>query len=328
MHAVRIQASNLAAAVGLNPYKKQTEIIEALWRKRNPASFKLAFETARVKDVKTIRAEDMRASPVAASLTRKALQVANSAKSAEEIFQTGSALRKVVQDSVDECVQKKDALEKLIASGGSRPGLEEDLKQVTDEAARLQTANLNVQSEIQKTLYTTFGTKREVDAISAYEKQTGLNVTRLKSFNSLEIADTDANNPNVIITGGVDGLLGDDCILEVKNRTRRLFHKVPMYERVQVEAYMRIFDKSRAVLLEFLLQQAPESPPVFDVHEVLRDDNLWLNTIVPRLFAIDRLLKAVCEDDEQAKDYASKSLQSREEYVRSLTIAQQPNDTF
>ena len=41
-----------------------------------------------------------------------------------------------------------------------------------------------------------------------------------------------------------------DVIVETKNRTKRLFHRIPNYEKVQLEAYMFLTEMDKAIHIE------------------------------------------------------------------------------
>ena len=49
--------------------------------------------------------------------------------------------------------------------------------------------------------------------------------------------------------GKVDGIV-DDVIVETKNRAKRLFHRIPNYEKVQLEAYMFLTEMDKAIHIE------------------------------------------------------------------------------
>jgi len=53
-----------------------------------------------------------------------------------------------------------------------------------------------------------------------------------------------------ILGGRIDGLTPSGDIVEIKNRTRRLFGRVPDYERVQVLCYCHLLDANKAYLIE------------------------------------------------------------------------------
>lgn len=44
------------------------------------------------------------------------------------------------------------------------------------------------------------------------------------------------------IGGRIDGFLEDDTIIETKHRAKRFFDRIPIYERIQCECYMRIME--------------------------------------------------------------------------------------
>jgi hypothetical protein len=72
------------------------------------------------------------------------------------------------------------------------------------------------------------------------------------------------------LVGRIDGFV-DGQLVEVKNRTKRLFHKVRDYEQVQLEVYMRMVDVHSATLLERLTDGVVHEQK----HHVARDDELW-----------------------------------------------------
>ena len=54
----------------------------------------------------------------------------------------------------------------------------------------------------------------------------------------------------VILTGKVDGIIQEDgqpVLVETKSRRNRLFAGIPVYEKVQMEAYMRMIGASKAI---------------------------------------------------------------------------------
>ena len=52
------------------------------------------------------------------------------------------------------------------------------------------------------------------------------------------------------ITGKVDGLDEQGRVVETKHRRRRLFNKIPLYERVQLEVYMWLTNTRECVHIE------------------------------------------------------------------------------
>lgn len=53
----------------------------------------------------------------------------------------------------------------------------------------------------------------------------------------------------IYLVGACDGL-SPDTVIEIKNRKYKLFHQIKLYERIQLEAYMRLYGKKTGVLIE------------------------------------------------------------------------------
>jgi hypothetical protein len=54
----------------------------------------------------------------------------------------------------------------------------------------------------------------------------------------------------IILQGRIDGMIGNDTVVESKNRSRRLFYKIPTYEKVQLEAYLYLTQTNKALHIE------------------------------------------------------------------------------
>ena len=69
---------------------------------------------------------------------------------------------------------------------------------------------------------------------------------------------------NVILRGKVDGMSGD-CVVETKNRSRRLFNMIPAYEKVQLNAYMFLVEKEKSIHIECYNETQNETEYDFDI---------------------------------------------------------------
>ena len=54
----------------------------------------------------------------------------------------------------------------------------------------------------------------------------------------------------IILQGKIDGMINNDTVVESKNRSRRLFYKIPDYEKVQLEAYLYLTQTKKALHIE------------------------------------------------------------------------------
>ena len=57
------------------------------------------------------------------------------------------------------------------------------------------------------------------------------------------------NNYKFVLIGEVDGFLDDGTIVEIKNRKNRLFKRIYNYEKVQMYAYLYLWNRDRCILI-------------------------------------------------------------------------------
>lgn len=68
---------------------------------------------------------------------------------------------------------------------------------------------------------------------------------------------------------GMCDALDKACVYEVKRRKAKLFHTVPEYERIQLESYLRMYNRLDGALVEYHPDEG------LGVHWVEQDDSLW-----------------------------------------------------
>uniref|UniRef100_A0A6C0IYB4 YqaJ viral recombinase domain-containing protein n=1 Tax=viral metagenome TaxID=1070528 RepID=A0A6C0IYB4_9ZZZZ len=74
-------------------------------------------------------------------------------------------------------------------------------------------------------------------------------------------------NYTIFLRGKVDGM-NQDCVVETKNRTKRLFNRIPDYEKIQLNCYMFMTDKDRSIHIE--CYNDSQNSVEYDF-----DDDLW-----------------------------------------------------
>jgi hypothetical protein len=101
---------------------------------------------------------------------------------------------------------------------------------------------------------------------------------------------------DIVIMGRVDGWRREaNEIVEVKNRMRRFFDRVPLYERIQMQVYMWMTDAITCRLVQRLHGQVR--------HEVVdRDSDFLQDTVWPKVITVVKYeLLPVLQGDEQAQ---------------------------
>ena len=108
---------------------------------------------------------------------------------------------------------------------------------------------------------TEFGTRHEDSVSDMYHEKTGVKIQKDNARKTLEFM------PGFQIVGRFDGFNEEGTLIEIKNRMKRLFGKVPEYENVQVQVYMKMAGVNHAQLVERYTDKIM-------IHEVGVDDGL------------------------------------------------------
>ena len=178
-------------------------------------------------------------------------------------------LKKIIKDSNISGESKKlieQTLKKTVDSKNSKEFLENQnnlIKKIQDEIVKKQGKPLSkevkqtVKETVKGSTNTNYGIKNENKGTVEYTRITGQPVYTYDRFVKMPLfADTDLGL-SVILGGRVDGVLMDNDgnitkVVEVKNRTARLFYTLRDYEKVQTMIYMKLFNQENLDLIEIL----------------------------------------------------------------------------
>ena len=99
--------------------------------------------------------------------------------------------------------------------------------------------------------------KNENKGTVEYTRITGQPVYSYDRFVKMPLFSDENLGLSVILGGRVDGVLMDKAgninkVVEVKNRTARLFYTLRDYEKVQTMIYMKLFNQENLDLIEIL----------------------------------------------------------------------------
>jgi len=225
----KIHASEVAALVGLNPYKPQPEAIQDCIN-RNVGG----LPPLQVMKASRVCKENSEVKGLFDKMTQDAHQTTSN----EEVTQKKQAFDKKIKDilvkpldqKIKEAKNKGDtkAFDALVAK---REKAVIDAGDVTKAAATAFNTN--------------FGTRREESIGKSYEELTGMNVEKPTKKYTWDIVPG-----KVVVVGKFDGFAEDGTLVEIKQRTRRLFNVVKDYENVQVHVYMKMAQVETAHLVE------------------------------------------------------------------------------
>ena len=132
---------------------------------------------------------------------------------------------------------------------------------------------------ITKDINTNRGTRNENKIIQEYNKRNFTTITdnnsQLYKYPLVDIKGLDGILYKFHISAKIDGLQ-DNILIEVKNRRNRLFTKIPEYEKIQMEIYLRILNLNTAKLVQNFNDTSSEL--LYNADDVLWDyiiDNLY-----------------------------------------------------
>jgi hypothetical protein len=230
---VVLKASDVAAIIGLNPYKPRREVLDDLWKKYSPGNFTGKTKKDRAQEALSVSREVRNVVHEASTIKAK------NSDEVQTIF--NDAKQKVILDQNLSKEQKSEIIEHLKSQ-----------------------------------VYTNHGTRSE-DTTASRVETTG-SLTRDDAFYTLDVCTL--GNIQFVVVGKIDRIEelpdGGRILVEIKNRTNRLFRRVVEYENIQVQVYLQMLGLIHARLVEQYNNQILS-------HEIDRDEEIWQNVIRPGL---------------------------------------------
>ena len=155
--------------------------------------------------------------------------------------------KQVMGKSLDSNLSEDQSKEKVNEVLKSMPTLSKCLEGSVKQDLRMKRGNIKEDNNLDKT-----------------EKKSNIVITDRNSqmYEKLLYSDPDGRY-QVILRGKVDGM-NNEYVVETKNRTRRLFNMIPEYEKVQLNAYMFMTGKEKAIHIECYNDQQNQTEYDFD----------------------------------------------------------------
>ena len=191
-------------------------------------------------------------------------------------LRTSSQAIKVLEDAAAVKTKSSDEAEAVFVQ--ARTKIENDEK-LTDAQ------KVDVIEHIRSKVYTGHGTRSEDKTSDKVAIDEGVKLVKDNCFYNLPVCEIE--NYKFQIVGKIDRIEerpdGSKVLVEIKNRTKRLFRKVPDYEYVQVQTYLQMLNLERARLVEQFNSQVAS-------HDIERDDVFWSQEVMPVLEDFCRVL--------------------------------------
>lgn len=245
--SVILYASQIAACIGYNRHKKPSECLEHQWERTAPDSYRQAL----LRNGCLTEAERL-----------------------DQLIRQHEIMSTVLDTSLKSCRSSEDVAITYDSVSKKIRELSKSLHVSDDDQAMLD-------ATAKRNLYTTYGTASESEALQRIESSLGLVARPDDMFYKMCIGQVDG--VDIFVGGKIDAITQDrSLVIEIKNRIRRLFYKVPFYEVIQLQTYLQLLGVDRGVIVECLNITDPNIATM-NVLPVQRDRDLWTSIIVPKM---------------------------------------------
>lgn len=188
---------------------------------------------------------------------------------AEEALNASEAAKNVLKTALAIKAENSEHVQKVFAE--ARAVINSDSKLNDSQKAE-------VIEHLRSKVYTTHGTRSEDKTSDKVAAEQNVRLVKDNSFYNYEVCTL--GETKFVVTGKIDRIEeredGSRILVEIKNRTNRLFRRVVEYEFIQIQVYLQMLGLVHAQLVEQYNNQLLR-------HDVTRDEELWINEIVPGL---------------------------------------------
>ena len=251
-----IDSSDIAVIVGLHKYNTDVySLVMKYWMRSNYNDYYKTYDKIHVESVEEIHTPET--------------LIAQICKDVEE--DTDEMFGDAIEDKINEvCEIAKDDFK-------DSPN-DKKLKAL----AKIEPADVTSYCNKQ------MGIKLEKTAIERYEHEYNVKVDALSNYVKKEFYES--NHSKWWIGGRVDGMIGIDKVVEVKNRKNRLFDSIPIYEKIQLSTYMYSLNVTHGVLVQMFKN-------MLKVHDTHLDIGWYENVILNKLKKLCNFMdEFVCDD--------------------------------
>lgn len=186
---------------------------------------------------------------------------------AEEALSVSESAREVLTSAVNSRAKDSTEVQKIY---------EDAVTKVNSDSKLNTSQKAEVIEHLRSKVYTTHGTRSEDATATKVEADRGVKWSRDDAFYTHDVCVLD--DKKYVVVGKIDRIEeladGSRVLVEIKNRTNRLFGHVVEYEMIQVQVYLHMLGLGHARLVEQYNNQVLS-------HDIERDDELWKNVILP-----------------------------------------------
>jgi hypothetical protein len=268
MNRICLFASEVAIITGHNKYEKIDKVTHRLLAEYFPRKYNILVKKMKDEGVEIIPANKT-------EYLKKIIKDSN----------ISGESKKVIEGTLKKTVDSKNSKE-------FRQNQENLIKKIENEIVKQSGKPLSkemkqtVKDTVKGSTNTNYGIKNENKGTLEYTKLTGNTVYNYNKFVKMPLFDDEKLELSVILGGRVDGVLLDDTgkisrVVEVKNRTSRLFYNLRDYEKVQTMIYMKLFNLNSLDLIEILKKENDSIES--NIINISFDTEFWENEIYNKI---------------------------------------------
>lgn len=254
--ALILYASELAACVGMNKYKSIEDAKQTVWQRWSPLTFRVSCEPQKS------------AEEVFSSLGPSVHNLVTLAVSSETEQAATNIVRNIIHEKAN--VATDETIEAIRAAKSKQQSVDEACKSLfgSREIANIVNTKKCSAAEIKRVIEgvlvkdvdgareavvrevnTKRGIKNEHKGIASYEESKRVKLSDKNSKFYKKCIGATSLGTSVYVGGRVDGLTIDK-VIEVKCRRNRFFNTLPIYEKVQIQAYLFLTGRSYAEVVQ------------------------------------------------------------------------------
>ncbi|AGE49034.1 hypothetical protein ATCVBr0604L_064R [Acanthocystis turfacea Chlorella virus Br0604L] len=216
-----VYASQAAACIGENRYKKIAEAVETFWSRADAESYRKAMHRNDLLTNDEIVEKVEKSHPTVATLLSIASREEHtSTEVSEKYAKLSSDFEKYAGDH-----------------------------RFSGEVAAM------VDDALRKSAYTSYGNVAESEVFRYIRDVLKVDIVEDSTFYNKPLGEVETpyGSFKYFIGGKIDGITRDGkTLVEIKNRVNRLFGRPPVYENIQIQTYLHLLDIDKAFLVECL----------------------------------------------------------------------------
>ena len=262
-----VYASQAAACIGENRYKKISEAVETFWNRADSDSYNKAMRRNNLMtNDEIVEKVEQRHPEVAKLLSIASREEHTSTEVSEKYAKLSSDFEKYAGDH-------------------RFPG---EIAAMVDDALR-------------KSAYTSYGNVAESEVFKYIREVLKVDIVDDPTFYNQQLGEvqTPYGAFKYFIGGKIDGITRDGkTLVEIKNRVNRLFGRPPVYENIQVQTYLHLLDIDKAFLVECLKSKNGSSiSENVNCISINRDRAYFEMEVIPRIEGFVNLIVHLIHDE-------------------------------